>query len=484
MTDELDYHYEGDEDAEHIAKIFEACSQSRVYFIRHVLKVEHIEKWQLKVLNALDNGALRISIRSGHGVGKTALCAWVILHFILFRTNVKIPVTAPSSKQLDDGLIPECHLWIAKMPQFLQDMLHTTEKRIERADDGENNFVSFRTARADAPEALAGIHAAHVLAVVDEASGVPEPVYEAAQGTMSTPGAIFMLIGNPTRPKGYFHKTHTILKHKWLTMKVACHDSSRVDHGFIDEVAAAWGVDSNQYRVRVLGEFPGADKDALIPYELASSAVMRDVDVIPSAERIWGVDPGRGGDPTGFAERVGNVLTEVEEWDDLDLMKIVGRIKTRWDKLPEHERPVAIYVDSIGLGAGVADRLRELDLPAVDVNVSESAALKNRYVRLRAELWYTVREWLEGRACSIKVSSRYRDQLVEELCEPEAIYTSSGKSDVESKQSMKARGVKSPNLADAVCHTFAFAGAVNSGRSPKNAQSWNKPLEVNTDFVH
>lgn len=471
-----------------IDEIVARAAASRVWFVKNVLEVEKIEDWQLEVLEALDRGETRISIRSGHGVGKTTFCAWVIVHFILFRINVKIPVTAPSSKQLDDGLIPEVHKWLGALPPFLRAQITTTTDRIVRNDDPENNFVSFRTARADAPEALAGIHADHVLAVVDEASGVHENVYEAAQGTMSTPGAIFILIGNPTRSKGYFLKTHTTMKHRWFTRKVSCFDSTRVDAEFIENIKATWGVDSNQFRVRVLGEFPEADNESLIPFEFAQSSLGRDISISPSWRGIWGVDPGRGGDPTGFCARVGQVVTELDQWGDANLMTIAGRIKEKWDVLSDKDRPEQINVDSIGLGAGLADRLRELGLPAVDVNVSEVSSVSPMYPRLRAELWYKVRGWLEGKTCAIR-RVRWAEQLVEELCEPIALFTSSGKNDVERKDQMKARGVPSPNLADALCLTFAHDGGIVAGRGTYSAGGgfrtpWDKELDYNPIGIH
>lgn len=460
-----------------LLQVMHQAAESRVWFVENILGVEKIEPWQREVLEQLDDGETKISVRSGHGVGKTTLCAWIILHFILTRVNVKIPVTAPSSKQLADGLIPECHKWLGRLPDFLRDQINTIENRIVRTDDPENNFVSFRTARAESPEALAGIHADHVLAVVDEASGVAEQVFEAAQGTMSTPGAIFILIGNPTRTRGYFFKTHTSLKHRWFTKQVSCFDSSRVDRNFIAQVRDTWGVDSNQYRVRVLGEFPEQDGESLIPLDYAESAIGRDITVRPEWPRVWGLDPGRGGDPTGFVERRDLVVTDIAMWGDANLMSIVGRILEKWNALPDNERPEAINVDSIGLGAGVADRLRELGLPAIDVNVSETISVSPSYPRLRPELWYRVRSWLEGKNVAI-LPGKYAPQLVGELVEPLALFTSTGKNDVESKDQMKARGVPSPNLADALCLTFAFTGAVVGGRgSFGKLQPWNKALD-------
>jgi len=463
------------DDADAYARVVAQCAVDRVFFVENVLEIS-LEPWQREVLQALDSGETRISIRSGNGVGKTALCAWLAVHFLLFRDDVKIPVTAPSSAQLKDGLIPETKRWISRLPDFLRSQVEMTEDRIRRVHDGANNFVSFRTARADAPEALAGIHAAHVLCIVDEASGVPDIVFEMAAGTLSSAGSIMVLIGNPTRPKGYFHRTHTSLAAYWWTKKVASFDSSRVTQDFVDGIAREYGKDSNVYRYKVLGEFPASVSDTVIPQELIDSALDRDVDMLPNAERIWGVDPGRGGDPSGFCIRAENLVEALEEWSDADLMRVVGRVKERWDRTKPSERPVAIYVDSIGLGAGVADRLRELDLPCVDVNVSESPSMKDRYTRLRAELWYAVRAWLEQRSVALPTSMPLMSKLASELGEPEAFFTSSGKADVESKGAMKQRGVPSPNLADALCLTFAGGGAIAVGRASGRRNSWSKPL--------
>lgn len=458
-----------------IAEILLRCAEDRRFFVRNLLKAEP-DPWQEEILEMLDAGETRISVRSGHGVGKTALCSWCADHFLLFRNQVKVVVTSPSGKQMDDGLKPEAKLWLNRLPRGfgLRESIDVTSERIVRKADPDNNFISFRTARIETPEALAGIHADHVMLIVDEASGVPELVYEAAAGTMSTSGAIALLIGNPTRARGLFYRTHTTLTDMWRARRVASTDSPRVDQSFIEDIKRTYGVDSNQYRVRVLGEFPTNEADAVIPMELAESALGRDVAMVPDAPMYWGIDPGRGGDPTGFCRRRGNRLLQIEPWHYADLMRIVGRVKILWDETPESERPESIFVDTIGLGAGVADRLREMGLPVVDVNVSEAPALRDRYPRLRAELWFEARGWLESRNVCIPKELPYAEALIEEWTAPEMRILSNGKTDVETKDDMKRRGLPSPNLADAVNLTFAFGGATMAGRAPMT--SWKKPI--------
>lgn len=440
--------------------IVNKCILSRKYFIREILGAE-LEVWQEEVLDQLDNGETKISIRSGHGVGKTALCAWLAVHFVSFRDDVKVVVTAPSADQMKDGLIPEINKWINRMPQWMKKSLSPTSERVERFPDNKNNFISFRTARKENPEALAGVHATHVMIIVDEASGVEEAIYETGQGALSTEGAIAVLIGNPTNPSGFFYKTHTTLSNLWWTRKVPCQDSTRVDPNYIMSIARTYGVDSREYRVRVLGEFPESGADAVIPRAYVESAIGRDIESVGGAI-VWGVDPGRGGDPTGFVERSANAITEVRELNYTDLMNVVGWVKQRYDKIPPMYRPASIYVDSIGLGAGVADRLLEMGLPVVHVNVSEAASISDRFMNLRAELYYEVRDWLERRDCVI-YPGEHIEKLKEELVSINQKFTSLGKVQIESKQDMRKRGLHSPNLADALMITFSDDGAVRLG---------------------
>ena len=221
-------------------------------------------------------------------------------------------------------------------------------------------------------------------------------------------------------------------------------------------------MDSREYRVRVLGEFPESGADAVIPRAFVESAIDREISEV-SGDIVWGVDPGRGGDPTGFVERSANCLTEYRELQYVDLMSIVGWINNRYNNIPPRMRPVSIYVDSIGLGAGVADRLLELGLPVVHVNVSETPSMAERFVNTRAEIWYNMRDWFEAKECRIEPSTKFQGKLIDELITVNQKFTSLGKVQLESKQEMKKRGVKSPNMADALALTFVDGQNISIG---------------------
>jgi hypothetical protein len=299
--------------------------------------------------------------------------------------------------------------------------------------------------------------------VVDEASGVPEQVFEAASGSMSSAGAITMLIGNPTRSSGFFWKTFNLERDRWFCMKVGQKDSPRVTDDFAEEVAGRYGIDSNAYRVRVLGEFPLADADTMIAADLIDSAMLRDVSLDSTEPEIWGVDVARfGTDASVLIKRRGNVVPEMpRSFHQVDTMMLAGAIKAEWD-MAGASRPSLICIDVIGIGAGVVDRLNEQGLPILGVNVSESPSTTGRYAKLRDELWERCAQWLATRAVRLPRHERLRD----DLAAPRYTHLSDGRLKVEDKNSMRARGLPSCDYADALNLTFCQQGlGVGSGMS-------------------
>lgn len=465
-------------------EIIARCALDRVYFAEVVLDIS-LEDWQRDVLMDLDSGETRISIRSGNGAGKTCLLAIIILHYILFRNDVKIPVTAPSSGQLTDGLIPEVSKWMGVLPEFLRSQLDKTSSRVVRKDDPENNFVSFRTARKEKPEALQGIHAKFVLCVVEEASGVDDAVYEAAEGTMSTPGALFIMISNPTRLSGYFYNSHHRTSHRWKCHHVTSFDTSRVDQTFVDNIESTYGKDSDQYRVKVLGEFPETESNSLISRTVVAAAFERQA-ISGPVQSVWGLDVGRGGDLSALVKRKGSIVYYAATKPYDDTMRTVAWVKEEWDNTDPFDRPESIFVDVIGIGAGVHDRLLELGLPVVAVNVAESPSLAHKYVRMRDELWYNLKYWFESNTVAIQLEEdnvRLRELIELECSTPQAVFTVAGKDGVESKAQMKSRGFDSPNVADAMCLTFAYQTAV-AGGNISSLSSWKTPLDYQPAAIH
>lgn len=430
-----------------------------VLFVEEVLKAQPLP-WQKEFLNEIAAGRRRISVRAGHGVGKSTACSWALLWHQLTRFPQKSVVTAPTAGQLFDALFAELKHWVNRLPDPLRETLEVFTDRVVFKGAPESSFISARTSSAERPEALAGVHSEHVLLICDEASAIPEAVYESAAGSMSGHTATTVLIGNPTRNTGLFFRTHHQLSSDWRTMHVSCVDNPLVATDFVKQIAATYGENSNAYRVRVLGEFALRDDDALIPAELVDAAMSRDIALDEKEPIVYGVDVARfGDDRTVICKRQGNVVIGFRHWSGEDLMGTVGRIVHEAGM----DKPSEILVDTIGLGGGVADRLRELGYNVRDVNVSESVAMNQQAAKLRDELWLAAKAWLETRAVKLPKD----DELRQELIGPNYSFTSNGKIKVEAKSDMKRRGMRSPDLADSLCLTFAGHAALVGGRAPK-----------------
>lgn len=412
-----------------------------------------LESWQVEALTALRTET-HISIRAGHGVGKTCFECIVILWFMCTRFPFKIPITANSQDQLRDVVWPELRKWSGRLPEPLREQLDIQAERIQWRAAPEAAFAVARTASKDNPEALQGFHEENLLFVIEEASGIAEVVFEVAQGALSTPGAIIVMCANPTQSSGYFHASQTTLAGRWFTMRVSSEDVPRA-RGHIDDIIANYGRESNQYRVRVLGEFPLTDDDAVIPLHLVDAAIARrgKIDRVEGIAPVWGVDVAwMGSDRSALAKRCANEFLEpVKWWSGMDPHQLAQRVFAEWQDTDEDMRPAAIMVDVIGIGAGAMLKMRELGLPARGINVGEAAPANERFMRLRDELWFRGRDWLADGMCMMAADNALKSELVAVKYHN----APSGKIVVESKDDMRKRGLRSPDLADSFLLTFA-----------------------------
>lgn len=455
-------------------KVVEFWRDNPVEFVRQNFRVEP-QPWQKEALEYVASGD-RLTVRSGHGVGKSAFDAWVIIWFISTRTPCKVLVTAPSMPQLRDVLWMEIKHWIDQMPGPLrsQYQIHSSEQDLRVALVGSQSFAAGRTARKESPESMQGFHSPNLLVVGDEASGIEDIVFEVIQGALSSPNSKCVLTSNPTKRSGYFYETHVTLTEIWKSMRVGCQESTLMSPTYIEEVATSFGIESNAYRIRVMGEFPTDDDDALFPQSLLESAVIRDIPKDEGYEPVWGLDVARFGDDlSALCKRQHNRLMEpIKTWKGRDTMEMAAIIWNEYES--SAQKPSEIIVDAVGLGAGVYDRLREMGMPARAVNVGESPSAKERYRNLRAELYWRAREWFTSLLVQIPDDSAFIAEL------SRLKYKSpTGKLEIERKEDMKKRGLKSPDRADAFVLTFAGMdrrGVVNTryfhNKYKKRPSSW------------
>ena len=471
-----------------------AGEEGPLLYVKEVLGVKKVDKWQNGVLRAFGRGERRISIRACHGPGKTAVAAWCATYNLIFRWPQRTVATAPSRGQLEGALVAEVHKWIGKLPIPVQQLLDVKSTTVSLANNPKSSSFEARTARAENPEALQGVHEddGWVLLIADEASGVHEKIFEAASGSMSGHNCQTLLLSNPVRTSGFFFDSHNKNKDRWYTVHISHEDSDRVEDDFVEDIARAYGRESNAFRVRALGEFPLSDLDTIIPSEFVASARARDIVIPQGLPVVWGVDVARfGDDSNALIKRNGiAVLPDIQEWGGVDLMQTAGRIKREYDACRPHERPEEILIDVIGLGAGVVDRLQEQGLPVRGINVGEVASYEDEYRNLRTELWFKMREWLMKKNCSLPSCEDgcerecIHEKLAAELVSLKYSYASTGKYVAETKAEMKKRGNDSPNIAEAVILSFASdaAGMVH-GSSDGYGSSWTADISRNRSMV-
>lgn len=424
--------------------------------IRRVVTAK-INKFEGKTLTQEDEEYAKktgVSIMSGHGTGKDCMASWVILWYLSCFPYPKIPCTAPTGHQLKDVLWSEISKWLRKSK--VADW-HTwqSDKVYFNEAGGKEWFAVARTAnpRATAEEqgeTLAGFHEDFLLYVIDEASGIPEPVFKPIEGALTGKCNFVLMIFNPTRSKGFAVESHRKDRSRWVPIRWNAEESERVDKEHIAEMARKYGKDSNTYRIRVLGLPPTSDEHTLIQYDWVMDAIDREIWPLDTDVDVIGFDVGGGGDESVMCPRKGPKVYPVESSHFDQSEQLTGwALRHLLDKDPKY-----CMVDTIGIGWGISGNLRSRQhiCDIIDVNVSESPSEDTRFYKLRDELWWRLREEFEKGIISIPNDAI----LIAELTTIKFEERPDGKIQIESKRDMKKRGIESPNRADALMLTEYF----------------------------
>jgi hypothetical protein len=435
-----------------------------IAFVRDILRVKKLAPYQETILRTIVTD-YRVAVRGPHGLGKTALAAWVVLWVITcFDGDVKAPTTASSWRQLTKFLWPEIHKWARRANWEKLGIRIRSNKELLglslRLDDKE----AFALA-SNNPETMEGAHGDVLFYVFDEAKAIPAGTWDAIEGAFSTAGkdtankAFALAISTPGNAIGRFYDIH---KRKagyedWTVIHVTLEEAiaaGRISREWAEKRAKQWGVDSGVYKMRVLGEFDTSGLTTLIPLEWIEAANERwACSMCGKAEgqRVLACDPAwLGTDKTAIAEKIGNVITGIHYSTQERTMATVGRLVT----LSGKDQTVPIGVDSIGIGTGVVDRLKEMKYNVLGVNVSQSTKDTDRsgllgFKNLRAQLWWMVRELLDP-AYNPTLALPPDPTLTGDLMTPTYGYTSTGLIYVESKENIRKRIGRSTDAADAV----------------------------------
>ncbi len=446
----------------------------------------------------------RTAVKSANGVGKTYLAADLALWFLYTHRPSIVLTTAPTWRQVRHLLWEEIRKRMRSARTPLPGTLLNT-----RISAGEGWFALGLA--TDDPVKFQGFHAENLLIIFDEASGIPDPIWDAAEGVAVGRHNRILAIGNPLTTSGRFYKlfrsgsawrreTISALEHPNVTGEEPPIPgavtpeaiSERVAEWCQEEVVGSLGdgvvgdgasvmpgafvwqgrryKPNNLFKARVLGEFPDSEDDTLIPLPWIEAAVERELPPLSTegCKRVAADVARFGSDCTVIGMRIGPRVVRMDVVRGADLMEVAGRIM----KLAYEEHPDSIAVDAIGLGAGVVDRLVELNLGEVEaVNVANTANNSQRFANRRAELYWSLRERFRIGNISIPRD----DALVEELSGLRYLHTSRGQIRMESKEDMKRRGMHSPDRADMLAMLFDSSAevlaAIHPGRAARTEDS-------------
>jgi len=424
--------------------------------------------------------AIQIAVASGHGPGKSALVAWIILWAISTFPDTRGVVTANTDTQLRTKTWPEVAKWhrlslVANLFELTATSIYSRQAgrektwRIDIIPWSENNT-----------EAFAGLHnqGKRIILLFDEASAIPSIIWETAEGALTDKNTqiIWCVFGNPTRNTGRFREAFGRLKHRWWTKQVDSRTAKMTDKEQIAKWITDYGEDSDFVRVRVKGVFPRVGAMQFIANDVVEAAKTREAKASIYDPLIMGVEVARFGDDKsvirfrkGRAARTHPPL----KYRGLDTMQLAARVAEQYNAM----RPDAVFVDGGGVGGGVVDRLRQLRVPVIEVQfggapdrmagqvVGEDDVV---YANKSAEMWGSMREWLKTGAIDDD------PDLETDLTGREYGFVLREGRDaiiLEKKKDMKKRGLASPDDADGLCLTFAYPVQPNpnAGRAAAGA---------------
>lgn len=427
-------------------------------------------EYQLEPLRRLPQ-TRREAMRGPHGLGKTALAAWVVLCFALTREAMgvdwKVVTTASAWRQLSHYLWPEIRKWTRQLrwERLGRQPFNEREELLNlmlKLQHGE----AFAAA-SDKPDLIEGAHASHLLYVFDEAKAIPPATWDAAEGALASGNCYALAISTPGEPQGRFYDIHARKPgyEDWTVQHVTleqCVAAGRVSAEWAEQRLKQWGEGSAVYQNRVLGEFASSGADGVIPLSWVEAANERWKVLDDSGE--WGdftcvgVDVGGGGDASVLALRHGEAIRELRPYGVDDTMVLTGYIVPVLKAYGGYA-----VVDSVGIGAGVVHRLREL--PAEDraegvvaFNAGEGTDWKDcsgeiQFANKRAAAWWNMRELLDP-ANGHQVALPPEDRLTGDLTAPHWRPSSGGRMLVESKIDIKKRLGRSTDDGDAVVMAF------------------------------
>lgn len=374
-----------------------------------------------------------------------------------------VVTTAPTDRQVRHIIWKEIHTAAAAAERngnpLGGELLTKTWKFSE-----EHFAIGFATRDYD-PDAFQGIHAPHLLVIADEAAGISEPVWEGIMAVLRGQHTRLLAIGNPTSLEGTFFRAFS--SPGWWTTHISAFDTPNlqgqgvvipglVTEEDIEDSRQDWGEGSFLWQSRILGQFPTQLTDTLIAITWVETAANQEFE--PEGDVEVGADIARyGGDETVFVARAGPCAFAAEAYQKQDTMETAGRLVAFAEKVKAR----VLKIDADGMGAGVVDRLRELQregrldqgISIVEMNAGAKPLDNRKYADAGTEWWGLLAERLQRQEIGGPVFGNRK--VISQLTARKFSYTSAGQMKLQSKEEMRRRGYHSPDWGDAIAMAFA-----------------------------
>lgn len=399
---------------------------------------------------------------SGHGIGKSAMVSMVTAWAMATMPHTRMVITAGTDTQLRTKTQPEIAKWFRMM--ICAHWFEVTATKIAHVQHPTSWRCDFVPWSERNPEAFAGLHNMNrrIVVIFDEASQIVDIIWETVMGALTDADTqiIWLVYGNPTRNTGRFRECFGRYKHRWTCRQIDSRSVPGTNKALFQSWVDDYGEDSDLVRVRVRGVFPRASSLQFIPNDIVQEARKREVEALFTDPIVLGVDVARFGDDQSVIAIRRGLDAKSRPWRrmrNVDTMTLASEVA----KVANQNSADAIFIDEGGIGAGVVDRVRQLELPrgcqVYGVNfggkpdggwVTEADEVKTR--NKATEMAAQARSWLKRGAIPDE------QEIEDDLCGREYGYDNDNAIVLERKEDMKKRGLASPDNMDALSLTFAY----------------------------
>lgn len=415
---------------------------------------------QAWLLSAVQKGYRRIAVKSGQGPGKTTATAVVGLWRAMRNINALVIVTAPTMRQCKDVWLVEARRRMENANPMLKQFIKITKTKIEiggKPDWGVKLVTATREENAQ------GYHEEHMTVIGEEASGIPRDLVTQFKGTLSNPDSLFILIGNPNTRDCAFFDCFNSQREMWHTITFNAEDTPTqiVDPRRNQELAEEFGIDSDVYRIRVLGQFPHSDPNCVMSSEQLEQCAKTDmVDMSLKARaaeyggglaRQFGMDFSRyGGDESTIYQRSGNAIVNWKRYahtDPSDVCDMAFRMQyeNHW-----RDDNCTFVADAGGMGQGIMHRFHKANKTILEFHNGGRAIDSQQFADKITEAWFHMSRLVRDTRCHIPNDNR----LIQQLSTRRYYTNRKGKLILETKDEYMKRGYDSPDRADGCVLAF------------------------------